>query len=98
VRTLPGLGTNNAWTELRNLPIRASEVTVRHEGMHKTVFTNQRGPALIWQATFPGAHETLLVNGRPQKARAEQGSPEHPTSSVRVTVSGGGTVSVEIPK
>jgi hypothetical protein len=98
VETLSGLGTKIAWAELRNLPIRANEVTVRHEGLRKTVFTNQRGPALIWLATFAGAHDTLLVNGRPVKARAEKGPLGRVTSSVRVTVGGGGTVNVEIPK
>lgn len=98
VKTLPGIGTKIAWAELRNLPIRACEVAVRHEGERKTTFTNQRGPALIWQATFDGAHETLLVNGRPAKARAEKGSDGRVTSSVRLSVGGGGTVAVEVPK
>jgi hypothetical protein len=97
VKTLSGLGTKIAWAELRNLPVRADEVTVRHEGMRKTVFTNQHGPALIWQATFNGTHPTLLVNGRPMRATTEE-SPENPaTSWVRVTVGGGGTATVEIP-
>ena len=97
VKTLSGLGTKIAWAELRNLPIRANQVTVRHEGQRKTVFTNQRGPALIWQATFDGAHETLLVNGRPMKAQTEKGLLGRKTSWVRVTVGAGGAVSVEIP-
>ena len=98
VKTLPGLGTKIAWAELRNLPIRSNEVTVRHEGVRKTIFTNQRGPALIWQPTFAGAHETLLVNDRPMKARIEKDSRNRETSSVRVTVGGSGTVRVEIPQ
>lgn len=98
VKTLPGLGTNIAWAELRNLPIRANEVTVRHETGRKSVLINQWGPALIWQATFPGSFDILLVNGRPMKARTRKGPLGRQTSWVRVTVGGGGTVSVEIPK
>jgi hypothetical protein len=98
VKTLSGLGTKIAWAELRNLPIRANEVTVRHEGMRKTIFTNQSGPALIWLATFDGDHETLLVNGRSMKAQVEKGDRGRVTSSLRVTVGAGGTVSVEVPK
>jgi len=96
VRTQPGLGSPNVWTELRNLPIRANEVTVRHEGKGRTVFTSQRGPALIWQATFEGAHDTLLLNGRPMKARTGEDALGRVMSSLRVTISGGGTATVEV--
>lgn len=78
VKTLPGLGTNIAWAELRNLPIRANEVTVRHETGRKSVLINQWGPALIWQATFPGSFDILLVNGRPMKARTRKGALRPP--------------------
>ncbi len=98
IKTLPGIGTKIAWAELRNLPIRAAEVTVRHEGTRKTVFTNQRGPAVIWQATFDGAYPTLLVNGRPGKASSEKSPQGRVTSWVRISVGGGGTVTVEVPK
>jgi len=98
VRTLSGLGNNIAWAELRNLPFRANEVMVRHEGSRKTVFTNQSGPALIWYAAFPGSHENLLVNGRAMKARNETAPLGRLNSWVRVTVGGGGTVTVEVPK
>ena len=89
VQTLSGLGTKVAWAELRNLPVRANEITVRHESNRQTTLTNQRGPALIWRAAFPGTHETLLVNGRPMKARVEKSF-----SWVRVTVGAGGAVAV----
>jgi hypothetical protein len=98
VRTLSGLGSKIEWAELRNLPIRANMVSVRHDGMTRTDFFNRQGPALLWLATFAGAHETLLVNGRPMKATAETTPQGKTTSSVRVTVGAGGRVSVEIPK
>jgi len=97
VRTLPGLTKETAWAELRHLPIRANEVGVRHEGVRKTALTNQRGPALIWQAAFPGSFDTLLVNGQPMKARTAKGYLGRQTSSVRVTVGAGGTIVVEVP-
>ena len=98
VRTLPGLGASIAWAELRNLPIRANEVTVRHEGNRKTVFTNQRGPALVWYAAFPGLHDTLLVNGKAAKARVEKAPLGRTITSLRVTVGAGGTVAVAVPE
>lgn len=94
VRTMPGLGTKIGWAELRNLPIRGNEVTVRHEGRGKTVLTNQRGPALIWHAAFPGSFETLQVNGRSMKAQITKGPLGSVTSSVRITVGGSGSVTV----
>jgi hypothetical protein len=98
VRTLSGLGTTIDWAEVRNLPIRACEVTIRHDGARQTTFTNQRGPALIWRAMFDGQHETLLVNGRQAKAQNEADDRGRMISSVRVTVGAGGTVSVEVPR
>jgi hypothetical protein len=97
VRTLPGLGPI-AWAELRNLPIRTNEVAVRHEAGRKTVFTNQTGAALIWQATLDGGHPTLLVDGRGTPARTETRPVDRVVSSARVTVDAGRSVTVEVPK
>jgi hypothetical protein len=66
--------------------------------MHRTTFTNQRGPALIWRAMFDGHHETLLVNNRREKSVTETDPRGRMISSIRVTVGAGGTVSVEVPK
>jgi hypothetical protein len=98
VRTLSGLGTNISWAELNNLPIRSNEVTVRQEGIRKTMFINQIGPALIWRAVFPGSHNILNVNGKPVKANIEDGTLGRKNSWVRVTVGPGGTTTVEVPK
>ena len=97
IRTQSGLGTKVAWAELRNLPIRDNLIAVRHEGMTKTVFTNQHGPALIWIAAFAGSHPTLLVNGRAMKATTGNDDDGRPTSSLRIAVGAAGTVSVEVP-
>jgi len=97
VRTLPGLGTKVGWAELRNLPVRANEIAVRHDGVRKTTMTNQSGPAFLWQATFAGSHETLLVNGQPMKALVEPWTLGRTVSSVRVTLGAGGAVTVEVP-
>jgi hypothetical protein len=98
VMTLPGLTAQTAWAELRNLPIRANDVTVRHEGGRTTMFINQKGPSLIWQATFIGPFKTLLVNGKPVQAQTEKEYHGGTVSWVRVPVGAGDTVRVEIPK
>lgn len=94
IRTLTGLGSGIEWAEIRNLPIRACAVSIRHDGSGKTTFTNQRGPALIWRAMFDGQHATLLVNGREVKATAQTDETGRAVSWARVTVGAGGVVTV----
>ena len=94
VRTLAGLGSGIEWAEVRNLPIRACEVTVRHDGPRKTTVTNQRGPAFIWRAMFEGRHSTLNVNGLETRATSQTDETGKTVSSVLVTVGAGGVVSV----
>ncbi len=98
VKTLPGLTAQTPWAELRNLPVRTNEIAVRHEGGRKTTFTNQRGPSLVWQATFLGSFDTLLVNGKPVNAHPEKEHLGRAASWVKVPVGAGDTVRVEIPK
>lgn len=97
VRTRSGLGSGVEWAEVRNLPIRACTVTVRHDGMRQTTFTNQNGPALIWRPTFEGAHASLLVNGRPENGLVEKDGGGREVTSITVTAGAGGTVTVGLP-
>ena len=97
IRTVAGLTPTTAWAELRHLPVRANLVSARHDGVRKSTLTNERGPALLWQAAFEGASETLLVNGRPTKATVEKGLLGRATSWTRVVVGAGGRVTVALP-
>lgn len=97
LRTLPGL-SSIAWAEMTHLPVRANEVAVRHDGNAKTTVTNIKGPALVWEASFEGSHSSLLVNGRPTRARASKRPVDRAISSVRVYVGAGTAVTVEAPK
>ncbi len=96
IRTQSGLG-NIGWAELRNLPVRRNRVTVRHEGARKTMFTNQEGPSIIWRAAFPGGYQTLLLNGKSVKARAERSTLGREVSSIDVPVAPGITLEAETP-
>jgi hypothetical protein len=98
LKTYSGLGTKIAWAELRHLPVRANEITVRHDGTTKTTVSNERGPAFIWQPTFAGDHQLLLVNGYPMPATVETDLLGRPMSSLRVTIGAGGAVTVEVPE
>ena len=97
VKTFPSLTDDTAWARISDLPVRTNRVSVTHQGNSKTVLTNQSGPALIWQAAFQGAHETLLVNG--QAAKASQGKQRsgRAASWVELPVGAGDTVTVEVP-
>jgi hypothetical protein len=97
VSTLPSLTKDTAWAEIRNLPVRANQVGVKQEGNQRTTFRNQSGPALVWRAEFPGAHETLLVDGKAAKASSGKRPSGGPTSWLQVTVGAGDTVTVEAP-
>lgn len=97
VKTQPALAKEVSWAELKNLPMRANTISVRHDGNQETKFTNQRGPGLIWQPTFDGAHPFLLVNGKPMKANVETNSA-NVISSVHLIVGAGGTATVEVPR
>ena len=96
VETLPGLTDATTWAQLSNLPIGRNAVTIRHNGDRETVFTNQDGPALIWQAAFPGTFSQLLVNGKPMPAHNET-QRRTAISWVEVPVGAGDTVRVSAP-
>jgi hypothetical protein len=96
IKSLPSLANPTAWAEIRNVPIRANKISVRHDGNGKTTLTNESGPALIWHASFRGAYSTLLVNGRPVKASSEKEALGL-ASFVELPVGPGNSVVVEIP-
>jgi len=98
LQTQSGLGTNVAWAEIRNLPLRGSLITIRHEGTKKTIVTDQQGPAFVWQPTFEGSYPFLLVGGRPAKASIQTNSNGRVTSSLQVAVGACNVMTVEAPQ
>jgi tetratricopeptide (TPR) repeat protein len=84
------------WAEARNVPVRANVVTVRHEGGRRTLFTNVRGPSVMWNAEFTATTETLVMNGKREKARLSKAPLGHPVSSAKVVVAPGETASAEL--
>ncbi len=98
VMTLPQLTGNTAWAELRHLPVRANDVSVRHEGVTATVFTNNSGPALVWRAALPGRFDELVVNGSRVKASRLVLPPGREVSYARLVVAPGTSGRVEAPR
>lgn len=97
LHTLSGLGTKVEWAQVRNLPVRDSVFTIRHDGARRTTVTNQEGPSVIWKPQFEGKYQALMVNGHHTKATTETNSRGRTTSTARVRVGPGDTVVVEVP-
>jgi hypothetical protein len=62
VDTFPQLSATE-WVELKHVPIFENQVSVRHVGNSKTVFTNDSGATIQWRASLPGRFEKLAVDG-----------------------------------
>jgi hypothetical protein len=70
VSTLPRLAAGSDWGELKNVPVLEGEVSVRHEGNSKTVFTNHSKRTVKWKATLPGKHAYYYRSGKKIKCNA----------------------------
>ena len=92
VSTLPALVHQTEWVEIAGLPVRANVVSLREEANRVAILTNQSGPALQWQARFPGSFDRLLVDGKPVRAQRTAAY-----SWVEASVKPGGKVRVEVP-
>jgi hypothetical protein len=90
VSTLSRLTSKTKWAELQHVPVRANEISVRHDGLSKTTLRNEAGPALMWNACFAGSHAKLLVNGKAAEARPSgTGRNGQPVSCTTVVVGSG---------
>ncbi len=98
VMTLPQLPAKTVFADLRSLPVRANNVSVRHEGNSATHFANNHGPALVWQAAFTGAFDELLVNGTRVKAARLTLPAGRVVSMTRVVVAPGERVRVAVAR
>lgn len=98
ISTRPRLTDETQWAEMKHVVIRGNAVSVRHEGVNQTSFTNSSGPALIWKACFPGAHDYLEMNGKPLKATIEDLPANGKKFSwIAVPVAAGKTMTAKIP-
>lgn len=82
LQTLPQLPEHKeeeAWAELRNVPIGENVIAVTHRGNKKTRLINQSGPDLLWRASFMGNAEKIFVDNKPvvpKKSTTEGGIRE----------------------
>jgi hypothetical protein len=93
---LPG---GKGWAELDHFPVRTNDITIRHEGLNKTIMTNNSGPGMIWKAKFYGSFDILYVNDYTVKATKEVQYPGGPEISwARLEVAPGESVIVKTNK
>ncbi len=96
--TLSQLTNATQWAELAHLPVRDNDITLRHEGRRASVLTNNRGPALVWDAAIEGRHETLFVNGVSTRATRQRLTLGREISVVQVRVARGQQARVAIAR
>jgi hypothetical protein len=96
VATLPRLVKETSWAAIHHVPVFGNAVSIRHDGLTQTQFTNESGPAIQWKASFPAASATLLVDGKSVKARQEAAAGQGTQSYVVVKVQPGKTVTVRV--
>lgn len=100
VETLPRLPKAVEWVKLVRVPVLENEVTIRHQGVAQTTFTNQAGPPIQWKASFRllsndrQAH--LLLDGKPVGANIELGANRQSVISALVRVGPGQTRTVKL--
>lgn len=63
VETFPRLTSQLGWAEMNSIPVFGNKISVRHNGIKETVFTNNSGNEILWQASFPVISNVLSLNG-----------------------------------
>jgi hypothetical protein len=87
ITTRPRLTPQTQWAELQALSIRTNEISIRHEGLTATSFSNLSGPSLVWRACFPGKFSQLFVGEKSTPAAiAQSDGAQAPESCVTVDV------------
>ncbi|HTX41707.1 MAG TPA: hypothetical protein VMD25_07750 [Acidobacteriaceae bacterium] len=64
VATFPQLTAATSWAALRHVPVGHNVIAVRHVQNSETAFTNEAGPALLWEVNLPAGAGTILVDGK----------------------------------
>jgi hypothetical protein len=99
ITTKSRLTNKTKWAEIKHVVIRENDISVRHEGVNKTIITNNSGPAMIWKARFPGSFDILYANDLVLKATRGALYPDGPMMSwINLTVAPGVSITVKTYK
>lgn len=98
ITTRSGLPANVKWAAINRVPIKGNVISLRHEGQVQTTLTNDAGPQLLWKAYFPGAYDSLRLNGQSARAHTDTLSANgKPVSWILAVVGAGETMRVQLP-
>ena len=64
VVTASHLTTDIDWLQVEQLPMGEHELTLRHDGLERSMLTNTSEQNLEWEAWFYGDYPTLTVDGQ----------------------------------
>ncbi len=93
------LTAQTKWAEMKHIPLKRNDISVRHEGKTKTIFTNNSGPQLQWKACFAGVFKTIQVNGKISEGKMESLLMNGENVTWFKTIVGSGeTITVEVFK
>lgn len=96
VETSPHLPKQLNWAEMKNIPVFQNLISIKHIGLKESLFTNNSGKEILWQASFPVISNVLNLNG--EKIPCERFFRKGQTFSfILVKVKPGETFSVSVP-
>jgi len=96
IETFPRLTSEVGWAEMSNVPVFENSITVRHNGIKETVFTNNSGAEVLWQASFPVISNVLSLNGENTPCERVYRKNQN-ISFIVVRVKPGETYTVSVP-
>jgi hypothetical protein len=96
VETRSGLPDEVGWLELSEVPVFDGSLSLRHEGRESTRLTRLSGSWTTWRAVFPGALDTLLVDGQAKAAESRRTETGEAESFVEVELGRGKTRTVTV--
>jgi hypothetical protein len=86
VTTLPRLTSDTGRAEMRHIPVFETQLDLSHTGCTASTLANRGGRAIYWRAGFPGAIDTLLVDGKRWTAQHASGTGGQDESFVLLRV------------
>lgn len=96
LETKPRLPGEMSWARIQHVPLLGGEISVYHTGSTETELENEAGGTIRWRPVFPGAFDTLLVDGEPVGSTTRRVDGGLPESYVELEVVSGDTRTVGV--
>ena len=96
VASLSRLCADDAWAEIRSVPVHGRMISVRHTGQSASVLHNRSNKPIIWTARFYGESEALQLDGQPLAANRGMDAAGTAFSYVKMTVGPNASKKVQV--